>query len=135
MAPVGVKRAPVAGKEVDHPAMARKAIGLGRAVQDLAEATDFLLETFAGNPKRAAAGAAHYLKLTGIVAGGWLTVTRPLFQEYRGKLMAILASLPPKAMLASPVEVIRRTLAVSLVSSLADPTTPGRPSSRLTIAA
>jgi alkylation response protein AidB-like acyl-CoA dehydrogenase len=56
---------------------------LRRAVQDLAEATDWLLETFAGNPRRVAAGAAHYLKLTGIVAGGWLMAKAAMIAERR----------------------------------------------------
>lgn len=45
-----------------------------------------------------------------LVTGGWLAVARPLFHEYRGKLLTILSSLPKKALLASPMEVIRRRL-------------------------
>jgi hypothetical protein len=56
---------------------------LRRAVQDLAESTDWLLETFAGNPRRVAAGAAYYLKLTGIVAGGWLMAKAAMIAERR----------------------------------------------------
>jgi hypothetical protein len=48
-----------------------------------------------------------------LVAGGWLAVTRPLFREYRRKLLAILSGLPPKAMLVSPADVIRRRLGES----------------------
>ena len=43
-----------------------------QATQDLAEATEWILETFPHAPARVAAGACDYLALTGIVAGGWL---------------------------------------------------------------
>jgi 3-(methylthio)propanoyl-CoA dehydrogenase len=58
-------------------------VHLRRAVRDLAEATDCLLETFAENPRRVAAGAAHYLRLTGIVAGGWLMAKAAMIAERR----------------------------------------------------
>jgi hypothetical protein len=45
-----------------------------------------------------------------LIGGGWLAVTRPLFHEYRGKLLTILASLPKRALLASPAEIIRERL-------------------------
>jgi acyl-CoA dehydrogenase len=44
---------------------------LGEGVAALAEATDWLLETYPYNPKAASAGAVPYLKLWGTVAGGW----------------------------------------------------------------
>ncbi len=45
---------------------------LRQAVQDLAESTDWLLKAYPENPRGVTAGAAHYLRLMGIVAGGWL---------------------------------------------------------------
>ena len=43
-----------------------------QSTQDLAEATEWMLETFPHAPARGAAGACDYLALTGIVASGWL---------------------------------------------------------------
>ncbi len=45
---------------------------LNEGCEALLEATDWLLETFPGNPHLAASGAAHYLTLFGNVTGGWL---------------------------------------------------------------
>lgn len=49
---------------------------LGRALQPavaaLQEATAWLIANYDSNPQAAAAGAVPYLKLTGIVVGGWL---------------------------------------------------------------
>jgi len=45
---------------------------LGRGVQALTEATDWLLASYEPRPQQAAAGAVPYLKLTGTVVGGWL---------------------------------------------------------------
>ncbi|MHA1569643.1 MAG: acyl-CoA dehydrogenase [Alphaproteobacteria bacterium] len=45
---------------------------LNEGCQALTEATDWVLETFPGDPHLAAAGAAHYLTLFGNVTGGWL---------------------------------------------------------------
>ncbi|HJW25601.1 MAG TPA: acyl-CoA dehydrogenase [Rhodocyclaceae bacterium] len=47
-------------------------IALRRAVGNMQEATAWLLSNYDGHPQAAAAGAVPYLKLTGIVAGGWL---------------------------------------------------------------
>jgi hypothetical protein len=69
--------------EVEGDDVAAIRVHLRRAVEDLAEATDCLLETFAMNPRRVAAGAAHYLKLTGIVAGGWLMAKAAMIAERR----------------------------------------------------
>ena len=38
----------------------------------LAGATRWLVETYPSDPRAVAAGAVHYLRLLGIVAGGWL---------------------------------------------------------------
>jgi len=53
-----------------------KLADIGRPLQAgiaaLKEATDWLLQTYDRQPQAAAAGAVPYLKLTGIVVGGWL---------------------------------------------------------------
>ncbi len=71
---------------------------LADGVAALSEATDWLLETYPYNPKAAAAGSVPYLKLWGIVGGGWqlarsaLIAKRRLdegaedFDFYRGKI-------------------------------------------------
>lgn len=45
---------------------------LGKAVDAMTEATHWILKNYDSNPQAAAAGAVPFLKLTGIVAGGWL---------------------------------------------------------------
>ncbi|MBK8909282.1 MAG: acyl-CoA dehydrogenase [Rhodospirillales bacterium] len=45
---------------------------LATATADLSAATDWLLNAYPADPKRAAAGAVPYLLLLGTVAGGWL---------------------------------------------------------------
>jgi hypothetical protein len=52
--------------------MATIAIGLGKALDALEKATDWLVENGKRIPTAAAAGAAHYLKMFGIVTGGFL---------------------------------------------------------------
>ncbi len=54
-----------------HPALAVIRRALAEAVSALDEATDWLLETSPYNAPAAGAGAVPYLKLWGIVAGGW----------------------------------------------------------------
>ncbi len=56
---------------------------LRRAVQDLAEATYWLLKSYPEDPRRVTAGAAHYLRLVGIVAGGWLMAKAAAVAERR----------------------------------------------------
>lgn len=41
---------------------------------------------------------------------GWVVISRKVFGEYRNRLVAMLRSLPKKALVASPAEVIRRRL-------------------------
>ena len=53
------------------------------AVGDFEKATDWLVETFPGDPRAVAAGAVHYLRLTGIVAGGWLMARAARIAEMR----------------------------------------------------
>jgi 3-(methylthio)propanoyl-CoA dehydrogenase len=48
---------------------------LRQAATDLAGATDWLLATYARDPRRVAAGAVFYLRLLGDVTAGWLTAT------------------------------------------------------------
>ncbi|MAO54532.1 MAG: acyl-CoA dehydrogenase [Rhodospirillaceae bacterium] len=45
---------------------------LEQAAEALESATDWVVETFPGDPAAVAAGAAHYLRLMGVVSGGWL---------------------------------------------------------------
>jgi alkylation response protein AidB-like acyl-CoA dehydrogenase len=54
---------------------------LARAANDLAEATDWLIQTYGADPCRVAAGAVYYLKLFGRVAGGWLMARAGLAAE------------------------------------------------------
>jgi hypothetical protein len=49
----------------------------------LAEASDWLLETFPHNAKAAAAGSVPYLKLWGTVAGGWQLARAALIAKQR----------------------------------------------------
>ena len=56
---------------------------LRQAVQDLADSTDWLLKTYPEHPRRVTAGAAHYLRLLGIVAGGWLMAKSAAIAERR----------------------------------------------------
>ncbi len=54
-----------------HPALDVIRVALAQGVAELAQATDWLLDTFPGNMKAASAGAVPFLKLFGTVAGGW----------------------------------------------------------------
>jgi len=56
---------------------------LRAAVQNLADSTDWLLKTYPEDPRRVTAGAAHYLRLLGIVAGGWLMAKAAASAERR----------------------------------------------------
>ena len=55
--------------DADMKAVRRR---LEDGINALESATDWLVETFADDADAVAAGAAHYLRLFGIVAGGWL---------------------------------------------------------------
>ena len=59
-----------AGQDGDDMGVIRDALSDG--IDALSEATDSIAETFPDAPEAAAAGAVPYLKLMGIVAGGWL---------------------------------------------------------------
>ena len=54
-----------------HPALGVLRRTLADGIGALAEATNWLLETYPHNAKAATAGAVPYLKLWGTVAGGW----------------------------------------------------------------
>jgi len=56
---------------------------LRAATQDLAEATDWLVRTSPSDPRNVAAGAVHYLRLLGIVTGGWQMARAALAAENR----------------------------------------------------
>jgi len=55
-----------------HPKLAGISRNLTAGIAALSEASDWLLANYHTEPQAAAAGAVPYLKLTGIVVGGWL---------------------------------------------------------------
>jgi alkylation response protein AidB-like acyl-CoA dehydrogenase len=55
-----------------NPALTALADSLGDGIAALDEATNWLLATYDAKPQAAAAGSVPFLKLTGIVVGGWL---------------------------------------------------------------
>ena len=57
--------------KVQHPAMESISRHLGSAVEALGRASDWLLQTYATDVRAAATGAVPYLKLCGIVLGGY----------------------------------------------------------------
>jgi alkylation response protein AidB-like acyl-CoA dehydrogenase len=69
--------APVAS----HPALGVIRAALTQGVEALGEATDWLIETYPGNVKAAAAGSVPYLKLFGTVTGGWLLARSALIAK------------------------------------------------------
>jgi len=56
---------------------------LGQAVTALEAATRWIVETYAANPRAVAAVSVPYLKLSGIVAGGWLMAQAALIAQAR----------------------------------------------------
>ena len=52
----------------------RRSPALEQAVEALETATNWIVETFPGDPAIVAAGATHYLRLMGVVSGGWLLI-------------------------------------------------------------
>jgi len=54
-----------------HAALGEIRRALAEAVSALSDATDWVVETYPHNPRAAAAGAVPYLKLWGVVGGGW----------------------------------------------------------------
>jgi alkylation response protein AidB-like acyl-CoA dehydrogenase len=53
------------------------------ACNDLEACTRWIVETYPTHPRRVAAGAVHYLRLLGIVAGGWLMAKAVAIAEPR----------------------------------------------------
>ena len=66
-----------------HPALSAIRRGLAEGVSALSESTNWLLETYPSDPKAAAAGAVPYLKLWGVVAGGWQMARAALIAKTR----------------------------------------------------
>ncbi|MEK6211296.1 MAG: acyl-CoA dehydrogenase [Pseudomonadota bacterium] len=69
--------------KVTHPGIAVIRRSLSEGVAALTEATDWLLVTFPHNMKAAAAGAVPFLKLFGVVAGGWQMARAALIAKRR----------------------------------------------------
>ncbi len=70
LADIAVTRAAL--NATGNPTLAALADSLGDGIAALDEATNWLLATYDANPQAAAAGSVPFLKLTGIVVGGWL---------------------------------------------------------------
>ena len=68
LAEMGATAAELAGDNVT----AGIAVNLKNGINSLSTAADWLLANYGPNPQAAAAGAVPFLKLTGIVVGGWL---------------------------------------------------------------
>ena len=69
--------------KVTHPGVAVIRRSLAEGVTALTEATDWLLATYPHNMKAAAAGAVPFLKLFGVVAGGWQMARAALIAKRR----------------------------------------------------
>jgi len=69
--------------KVTHPGIAVIRRSLSEGVAALTEATDWLLATFPHNMRAAAAGAVPFLKLFGVVAGGWQMARAALIAKRR----------------------------------------------------
>jgi hypothetical protein len=59
-------------RATSDPTLKGLAEALGDGIAALDEATTWLLNNYDANPQAAAAGSVPFLKLTGIVVGGWL---------------------------------------------------------------
>ncbi|HEV8262675.1 MAG TPA: acyl-CoA dehydrogenase [Burkholderiales bacterium] len=69
--------------KVTHPGIAVIRRSLSEGVAALTEATDWLLAIFPHNMRAAAAGAVPFLKLFGVVAGGWQMARAALIAKRR----------------------------------------------------
>jgi len=69
--------------KVTHPSIAVSRRSLSEGVAALTEATEWLLATFPHNMRAAAAGAVPFLKLFGVVAGGWQMARAALIAKRR----------------------------------------------------
>ncbi|MBL8444633.1 MAG: acyl-CoA dehydrogenase C-terminal domain-containing protein [Zoogloeaceae bacterium] len=59
-------------RTADDAGLTALADSLGRGITALGDATQWLLDNYDANPQAAAAGSVPFLKLTGVVVGGWL---------------------------------------------------------------
>lgn len=59
-------------RAADDAGLAVLADSLDRGIAALGDATQWLLDNYETNPQAAAAGSVSFLKLTGVVVGGWL---------------------------------------------------------------
>jgi acyl-CoA dehydrogenase len=66
-----------------HPALDVIRRSLSEAVQSLDESVDWMVQTYPHNIKAAAAGSVPFLRLFGIVAGGWLMARAALIAKRR----------------------------------------------------
>ncbi len=73
--------ADLAGATGEDLAPIRKALAQG--IDALSEATDWVVDTYPQDPEAVAAGAVPYLRLLGMVAGGWLMARAALVCEKR----------------------------------------------------
>ncbi|MEQ8507024.1 MAG: acyl-CoA dehydrogenase [Rhodospirillales bacterium] len=69
---IKLMRETIADLNADEGGLDDLAEPLTTAVRALETTTDWIVETFPQDPAPAAAGAVHYLRLMGIVTGGWL---------------------------------------------------------------
>ena len=66
-----------------HPALGAIRRSLGEAVRALDESIDWMIQTYPHNIKAAGAGSVPFLKLFGVVAGGWLMARSALIAKRR----------------------------------------------------
>ncbi len=66
-----------------HPALGVIRRALAEGVEALEQSTEWLIDTYPRNVKAAAAGSVPYLKLFGIVTGGWLMARSALIAKHR----------------------------------------------------
>ena len=71
-----------------HPAMAPIRDRLVESLAALMAATDWVVETAPETPAAVAASAVHYLRMFGLVAGGWLMARAALADESDPELRA-----------------------------------------------
>ncbi|MGK9236765.1 acyl-CoA dehydrogenase [Inquilinus limosus] len=80
--------------EASHPAAAAIRDRLVESLAALMAATDWVVETAPDNPAAVAASSVHYLRMFGLVAGGWLMA--------RGALAALADDSDPQLRAAKP---------------------------------
>jgi hypothetical protein len=76
------------GELVQHQGAEFNAISaaLGRGIEALQQATDYIVANYGGDVRAVAAGAVPYLRLMGIVSGGWMMARAALVAQ--GKIAA-----------------------------------------------